>query len=79
MPEHVSYCSACDRPVPVSVRAEADRAPDDPPQLVCLDYGTRCSGVFCPMVLWPPDEEDVESATLVNLASARRPSLPRAS
>ncbi len=79
MSEHVAFCSACDRPVPVTSRAEArDRAPEEPEQLVCLDYGGRCSGAFCPMA-WIPDEEGVPSAGLVDLSSARRPPLPRAS
>lgn len=74
MSQHVSFCSACDRPVPVTERVEAsDR---DEPQLVCLDYGRRCSGAFCPMVLWTPAEEALQSAGPVGISSAGRPPLP---
>jgi hypothetical protein len=77
MSESVAFCSACDRPVPVTPRTVAgDRTSDEPRQLVCLDYGRRCSGAFCPMMLWIPDEEGVQSAGLVDLSSARRPPLP---
>ena len=73
MSEHVAFCSACDRPVPVTPRAAAGSAPPDEPQLVCLDYGRRCSGAFCPMA-WIPDEEGDEPAGPVE--SGRRDPLP---
>lgn len=81
MSEHVAFCSAVDRPVPVApLPAAPDRAADDRPQLVCLDYRTRCSGAFCPRVLWIPDEEEgAQPATLVRLSSDPRSPLPRAS
>ncbi len=76
MSEHVAFCSACDRPVPVTPRAAAGSpTADEPERLVCLDYGRRCSGAFCPMA-WIPDEEGVPSAGLVDLSSARRLPLP---
>lgn len=63
MPHHMAYCSACDRPVPVDYqsvarldtrhraggRPEPRHVPDDPSQLVCLEYPTRCTGAMCPM------------------------------
>ncbi len=80
MSEHVAFCSACDRPVPVTPRSAAGSpAADEPEQLVCLDYGTRCSGAFCPRVLWIPDEEGVQPAALVRIMGERRSPLPRAS
>ncbi len=78
MSEHVAFCSACDRPVPVTPRAAAGGALADEEQLVCLDYGRRCSGAFCPMA-WIPDEEGGQSAGLVDLAGGRRSPLPGAS
>ncbi len=77
MPEHVAFCSACDRPVPVSPRAAPGGASADEPQLVCLDYGRRCSGTFCPMVLWIPDGEGDESVAFA--PGAGRTPLPGAS
>ena len=46
-----AYCSACDRPVPVMLRrADADVSTRDAAsELVCLDYGARCTGALCPM------------------------------
>ncbi len=55
MSEHVAFCSANDRPVPVTLRA--GRYPsEDPHELVCLDYGTRCTGAFCPLMCIPDEE-----------------------
>ncbi len=84
MSQLMAYCSAVDRPVPVRPLGEAgDRAPDHASQLVCLEYGVRCSGAFCPRMLWIPDEEDgVQPAALVRLAPGggeQQPPLPRAS
>jgi hypothetical protein len=48
-----AYCSAVDRNVPVRLRAGAsprDRVSlQDPAELVCLDYGVRCTGWCCPL------------------------------
>ncbi len=75
MPQTVAYCSAMDRPVPVRPLDEARDGAHDPPRLVCLDYGVRCSGAFCPKMLWiPDDEEGVQPAPLVRISP-----LPRAS
>ena len=49
----LGYCSACDRNVPVLLRAGPDLgltpSPKDADQLVCLDYGVRCTGSLCPL------------------------------
>lgn len=53
-----AYCSACDRPVPVMLR-RADSAAsrrDSASELVCLDYGARCTGALCPMFSFPGQE-----------------------
>jgi hypothetical protein len=48
-----AYCSAVDRNVPVRLKAGAtprDRVSlQDPADLVCLDYGIRCTGWCCPL------------------------------
>ncbi len=80
MAQQVAFCSAVDRPVPVRPLQDAsERVTGEAPQLVCLDYGTRCSGAFCPRVLWIPDEEGVQPAALVRIMGERRSPLPRAS
>ena len=78
MSEFVAYCSAVDRPVPVRpLRAASDLVPGESPQLVCLEYGRRCSGAFCPRMLWIPDEEEgAHPAALAQISSARRSPLP---
>ena len=62
MSEHVAFCSANDRPVLAVLRAERDPLADDPHALVCLDYGTRCTGAFCPMLSIPDEEAFPDSA-----------------
>jgi len=76
--DFVAYCSAVDRPVPVApLRPALDWAADEERQLVCLDYGRRCSGAFCPRVLWiPDDEEGAQPAALAQISGARRSPLP---
>jgi len=53
MPHHLAYCSACDRPVPVDYRAllhpGTGHVPEDPSELICLEYPARCTGSMCPM------------------------------
>lgn len=48
----MAFCSACDRPVPVAIKAGArphERpALQDAEDVVCLDYQVRCTGAFCP-------------------------------
>lgn len=48
-----AYCSACDRNVPVILRAPVETrkkpSPRDARDLVCLDYGVRCTGSMCPL------------------------------
>jgi endogenous inhibitor of DNA gyrase (YacG/DUF329 family) len=49
---HTAYCSACDQDVQVVVTdapVYSDQAPVSGPELVCLDFGSRCSGSLCPM------------------------------
>ena len=52
MPHRMAFCSACDRSVPVALktgaRPDARPAAQDAEALVCLDYGVRCTGAFCP-------------------------------
>lgn len=49
----LAYCSACDRNVPVALRAPVKRdhvpRPRDARELFCLDYGVRCTGALCPL------------------------------
>jgi hypothetical protein len=56
-----AYCSATDRNVPVMVRKDAGlgRRPSvqDSRVLVCLDYGVRCTGAFCPLFSFPSDAQ----------------------
>lgn len=60
MRHHTAYCSACDRPVPVALRPDAGEhelpGPEDAHDLVCLDYGVRCTGSFCPLFSTPGEE-----------------------
>jgi hypothetical protein len=53
METHTAYCSACDQPVriamtPVPLHGGQATLPDAP-DVVCLDFGERCTGQFCPM------------------------------
>ena len=53
-----AYCSACDRNVRV-VYAPRQPNADRPPaasDLVCLEYGERCTGDMCPLFDVPSDE-----------------------
>ncbi len=54
-----AYCSATDRNVPVMVRGDErlGRRPSvqDSRILVCMDYGVRCTGAFCPLFSFPGD------------------------
>ncbi|MGH7476203.1 MAG: hypothetical protein ACRELD_07930 [Longimicrobiales bacterium] len=68
MPERVAYCSACDRLVPVVIKPDAQPHPrpaiQDAEDLICLDYGSRCTGALCPLF---STEEDLAPS------AARRP------
>jgi hypothetical protein len=75
MSEQVAFCSANDRPVPVTLRMGGDPARDDPHELVCLEYGRRCTGAFCPL-LSTTDEESLEPAALVARGRAPLPGAP---
>jgi hypothetical protein len=53
MDTHTAYCSACDQQVrialtPVPLHGGQATLPDAP-EVVCLDFGERCTGKFCPM------------------------------
>ncbi len=75
MSEHVAFCSANDRPVLVLLRADPlPAAHGDARELLCLEYGTRCTGAFCPMLC--TDEDALQSAAPVGISSAGRPPLP---
>lgn len=54
-----AYCSAMDRNVPVMVRNDARLGSrpsvQDSKVLVCMDYGVRCTGAFCPLFSFPAD------------------------
>jgi hypothetical protein len=52
METHIAYCSACDQAVRVAVTdapVHSDQAPLRDGELVCLDFGERCTGSMCPM------------------------------
>ena len=52
MQTHIAYCSACDQDVHVAVTdapLHADQMPEGDPEIVCLDFGNRCTGAMCPM------------------------------
>jgi hypothetical protein len=47
-----AYCSACDQDVRVVITdapVHSDQAPLAGAELVCLDFGERCTGSMCPM------------------------------
>lgn len=49
---HNAYCSACDQDVRVVITdapVHSDQAPVTPAEIVCLDFGERCTGSMCPM------------------------------
>jgi DNA-directed RNA polymerase subunit RPC12/RpoP len=52
MLSQTAYCSACDQDVRVVITdapVHSDQAPVDVGEVVCLDFGTRCTGALCPM------------------------------
>ena len=52
MQSQTAYCSACDQDVRVVVTdapAHEGQAPLADAQVVCLDFGARCTGSMCPM------------------------------
>ncbi len=65
MPRRMAFCSACDRPVPVLIRpgAGAHVPPriEDAADIVCLDFGVRCTGAMCPLFSTPDDEPPADS------------------
>lgn len=70
MEVRTAYCSACDQEVRVVARPELLGWPlsrvDDPRQLVCLEYGQRCTGDMCPVFEVPTGRmrENLESLRL---------------
>jgi hypothetical protein len=47
-----AYCSACDQDVHVVITdppVYSDQAPVEGGEVVCLDFGQRCTGALCPM------------------------------
>ena len=53
MNTQTAYCSACDKPVrialtPAPVHGGQASLPDSP-EVVCLDFGAKCTGELCPM------------------------------
>jgi hypothetical protein len=53
MDTHLAYCSACDQEVRIAVKplplhgGQANLADDG--EIVCLEFGEKCTGQFCPM------------------------------
>lgn len=59
MDVRLAYCSACDQNVRVLL--EPGQEPmivegDDPHELVCLEYGSKCTGDMCPLFQVPTEE-----------------------
>lgn len=57
MEVRTAYCSACDQPVRIVVTPASafsgQAMVSDQPDVVCLDFGERCTGAMCPMVGLP--------------------------
>ena len=57
MDTRTAYCSACDQQVRIAVTPASTfsgQAPvSDQPDVVCLDFGERCTGAMCPMIGLP--------------------------
>jgi hypothetical protein len=52
MLNQTAYCSACDQDVHVVITdppVHSDQAPVAGGEVVCLDFGERCTGAMCPM------------------------------
>jgi hypothetical protein len=52
MNTHIAFCSACDHDVRVAITdapVYSDQAPLEGGEVVCLDFGDRCTGSMCPM------------------------------
>jgi len=52
MQSQTAYCSACDQDVRVVITdppVMAEQAPVEGGDVVCLDFGARCTGAMCPM------------------------------
>lgn len=52
MKTRTAYCSACDRDVEIAVLdspIHEGQAPIPDGDVVCLDFGERCTGAMCPM------------------------------
>jgi hypothetical protein len=53
MDTQFAFCSACDRPVRIAITPapthEGQPMPNDGPEVVCLEFGEKCTGEFCPM------------------------------
>ena len=57
MEVRTAYCSACDQSVRIVVtpasRFSGQAPVSDQPDVVCLDFGERCTGALCPMIGLP--------------------------
>ena len=57
METRTAYCSACDQQVRIAVTPASTfsgQAPvSDQPDVVCLNFGERCTGAMCPMIGLP--------------------------
>jgi len=59
MDKHRAYCSACDRQVEVIVKPGARVNPETgerEDEVICLEYGSSCTGAMCPMCDLPTEE-----------------------
>lgn len=53
---HLAYCSAGDRTIRVAPRPNLRTTPRRGEDLVCLEYGDRCTGAMCPVFGRPTPE-----------------------
>ncbi|HEY8483951.1 MAG TPA: hypothetical protein VIL13_05015 [Longimicrobiales bacterium] len=62
METRAAFCSACDRNVPVILvhPSRHNRERDAEQEIVCLDYGVRCTGALCPVMYTLPDERALD-------------------
>jgi hypothetical protein len=76
VPVRRAYCSAVDRNVPVRIRSGAAPfdlcSPQDPADLVCLDYQVRCTGWCCPLFSVLDESEPIPAQAQPAASKSRR-------